>query len=60
MTSDVSKVAQDANLSPIVRRVALVLADIAGEERALRFVEGCKLEDDARRTTRLDVDFVPG
>lgn len=44
MRSDILQAALDAHLSPIVCRVALLVADIEGEEQALRFVAAFGLE----------------
>lgn len=43
MQSDIVQAASEAQLSPILCRVALIVAEVEGEERALGFVASCSL-----------------
>lgn len=58
MFSDIIQAAFEARLSPLVSRLAVFVADIAGKERALRFIEGCKLEGESRGIALLAVGTV--
>jgi hypothetical protein len=49
----VSDAARAAGLTPLVRRVALMLADAAGEERAVAFIRSCQEEDERKALLRL-------
>lgn len=59
MFSDIIQAAYDAQLSPIVSRIAVIIADIAGKNRALRFIDSCKHEGEARGINLLEMDTVP-
>ena len=48
----------EARLSPLAGRVAVIVADIAGSERALRFIKSCRLEDEFRAGRRLNAGAV--
>jgi hypothetical protein len=52
MLSDVAQAASEAGLSPLVVRIALLLADIDGRDRALQFIESCRREDEIRTLHR--------
>lgn len=58
MFSDIIQAAFDAKLSQLVSRIAVIVADIAGKERALDFIESCRLEDEARGLSLLHVGTV--
>jgi hypothetical protein len=55
MIADIIQAAFEAKLSPLVSRIAVIVADIAGTERALRFIEACRLEGEARGLQLLEV-----
>jgi hypothetical protein len=55
MVSDILQAAFEAGLSPLVSRIAVVVADISGTERALGFIDACRLEDEAWGTAPLEV-----
>lgn len=57
MLSDVANTAREAGLSSLVIRVAVILADIDGEERAMRFIKSCQEEDELRALKRLREEF---
>ena len=58
MFSDIIQAAFEARLSPLVSRIAVIVADIASTERALRFIEACRLEGEARGIQLLEVRTV--
>ena len=58
MPSHVIQAAFDAGLSPLASRVAVIVADLAGSERALRFIDCCTLENEARGIEGLSVGTV--
>jgi len=58
MFSDIIAAASDAKLSQLVSRIAVIVADIAGQERARDFIEACRLEDEARGLELLPVGTV--
>ena len=43
--STVLKTASDVGLSPLVGRIAVILADIAGRDHALQYIRACQAED---------------
>lgn len=55
MFSDVVQAAFEARLSPLASRIAVIVADIAGKDRAHRFIASCRLEGEARGLQLLDV-----
>ena len=46
--ADVAQLASNTGLSPLVTRIALLVAEIDGRERALQFIESCREEDEMR------------
>lgn len=58
MFSDIIEAAREARLSSLVSRIAVIVADIAGKERALAFIESCRLEDEAHGIRLLKVGTV--
>ena len=58
MTSAIIQAAFDARLSPLVSRLAVIVAGIAGKARAMRFIEVCKLEGESRGIALLAVGTV--
>jgi hypothetical protein len=55
--SDVAIAARVAGLSPLVTRVAMMLADAGGRDRAYSFIEDCREEDERRALVKLREDF---
>lgn len=58
LLSDIIQAALEARLSPLVSRVAVIVADIAGPERALGFIQACVREGEGRGLELLDVGTV--
>lgn len=58
MFTDVIEAAFEARLSPLASRIAVIVADIDGRTRALRFIAACQLEDEARGIALLDMGTV--
>lgn len=52
MYSEIYSAAVSACLTPLVARIAMLLADIDGEERARAFIESCRQEDELRAWLR--------
>lgn len=47
-TAEIARTASEAGLSPLVTRIAVVVAEIDGQERALEFITSCRQEDETR------------
>lgn len=48
MHSDVTHAAFIARLSPLASRIAAIVAEIAGKERALKYIDACIAECESR------------
>ena len=60
MFSDIIQAAFEARLSHLASRIAVIVADIASKDRALRFIDACRLEGEARGIELLAVGTVLG
>lgn len=58
MLSHIVQAAFEAHLSPLASRIAVLVADLAGTERALGFIAACVRTDEARGIALLDVGTV--
>jgi hypothetical protein len=56
---DIFEAAQAAGLSLIVAQIAVILADVDGRERALAFVESCRIDDEGRALDPIKGRAVP-